>query len=752
MKNFIKPLMLSCALSSIALSSIAQIQGDVYRQSDVATVSRNGNDIPLAWSGGVNNPQFAMADLNRDGRTDIVVFEDYARVIKTYICTAPGKYKYDSKYESSFNNVQGYLKLIDFNRDNIPDLVHRGQSGVSISYGYYQDNILRFKFYKELYYYSGVGAGWVNCYVAPGDIPGMADVDGDGDIDIFAYRVLGTQIMLYRNCTVEDNLPLDSIKICLKDECWGRTFQDYQREQYLGVPCWQDGTTCKGCPEPEAKATHGSNTLCMIDIDNDGDLDYFNGNQDYEDIQFLYNGKAQYGVDSVIAQDTAWKSKGVTMNVPIFPGAYYLNVDHDGATDLVFSATAYGSENHSVVFYKNTGTNANKVFEFQTDQFLLDDMIDLGIGSYPIFYDYDKDGKKDLIIGSEGYYQYPANENISRLSLYKNTSTGKDNFSFEFVTDDFLNLSAKNYHGIAPAIGDIDNDTLDDLIIGHKDGTFSFYKNVAQSDTSQPIWQLAKDTMYDGRTGKVMDVGDYATPCLYDINGDGRKDLVSGNQWGELYFYSNYGTVPGFVGFEYKTDSLGGIGIKDLYEPYTYTAPYIGPTDDDGKDYLVIGTFWGELYRYTGFQNGANPAKYTLMDTVYSYLNVGKRAAPAFANLDNDNVGLHELVAGNLLGGVSFFRQFFKVGINDVNAVSNNVQVYPNPASNVINVSWDVEAAKGGVTVQLVSVTGQTVFSQQYGADIYNVAIPLDRLSSGVYYCTVHTSAGKAVKPVSVIK
>ena len=748
MKKIALFLTISC-LYSFGLQ--AQIQGDVYRQYNDAPVLNNGKRLAFAWAGGLNNPQFAMADLNRDGRNDLVVYESYSDVVKTFICTAPGKYKYDSWYESSFTGVLSYIKLIDFNNDKIPDLIHRGQDGVDVSYGYYANNVLKFRHYKNVKYYSSTSK-WTNVNVPYIDIPEMMDIDSDGDIDIFSYNWAGSQLIHYRNCRVEDNLPDDSISICLADECWGRAYQDFQREQFLGRLCYQDGVTCKGCSTPQAKNTHGSNTICFIDIDNDGDQDYFNGNQDYADIQFLYNGKAQFGVDSMVAQDTAWSSKGVTMKVPIFPAAFYLNVDHEGGSDLIFSSRAENTENHGVVYYKNVGVAPNKVFEYKTNTFLLDDMIDMGAGSYPLLYDFDKDGKKDLLVGSEGFYQYPANINVSKLALYRNTTVAKDSFSFELVTDDLLGLSSKNYQGIAPAVGDIDNDSLDDLVIGHTDGTFTFFKNTAVSDTLQPVWQLAKETMTDGRTGKLLKVQECATPCLYDIDGDGRKDLVSGSKTGQLVYFHNYGTFPGFSGFEHKTDSLGGINLAHIDATYFYSAPYIGSIDDDGNDYLMIGTIFGTIYKFTGFQNGANPANYTLLDKVYSYLDVGKRAAPAFANLDNDSVGLHELVVGNYNGGLSFYKQHFKVGINDVNKVTGNVEVFPNPSSDAISVRWEADMGKDGVSVHLISVTGQHVYAQKFGADVSSITIPLDNVPSGVYYCTVHTSTGKVVKPVSVIK
>lgn len=734
----------------LAQSSHAQFQGDVYRQYNDAKVKVGTNNIELPWTGGVNTPQLAMADLNLDGKEDIVLYEN-SLGIKTLIATTNGHYTYDSRYEAFFpSNVNGYVKLIDFNRDGIKDLVHRSSAGVGVYYGYYDIDTLKFKYYKDLYYNNGTGP--VSVYIPPGYIPALADVDYDGDIDIIAYESTGTLIGWYKNCQKEDGLPDDSIKICYADECWGRISQGYWREQLLGQGCYQGNTTCKGCPL--AKGTHGLNSLLLIDMDDDGDWDWFNSNESFSEIQFFYNGKAQFGgVDSAIAQDTMWSASGVKVYQPLYPGAFYVNVDHDKANDLIFTTLLDNTENYnSISFYKNVGTNTSKNFVFQKNTYLVDRMIDMGRCSYPCLYDMDKDGKKDLLLGSEGFYQPSTARNKSKLAYYRNTSPGEKSYSFNLESDDFLSLGAMNMEGASIAVGDLDNDTLDDLVIGHTDGTFTFFKNYASSNNTFPDWRLEQMQIQDAMALMPMDVGDYATPFIYDIDGDGKNDLISGNQNGDLYYYQNIGTKAGSISMKKVTQNLGGVKLIKDTEPYAFSVPYIGKMDDTEKDYLVIGCQWGRLYRYDGFQNGAMPGTYTMLDSQYSFLHAGRRSAPAFADLDKDPKHLYELVMGNELGGLNFYKQDFKVGIDVKIAEKSEVSVYPNPAKDMLIINWDKGFNKGGVSVKFISITGQEVGTALFDEHKASGRMSLSNYPPGLYYCIVQSGAQKNVQPVTILR
>lgn len=741
---------LFCAVVGIVTSTAQLAPGTIYLEHAAPpTVIANSRTQSSPWAGGADNPQMSLVDLNKDNVKDLVIFEP-RKGIKTFINTSSVSgnpvYVYKPEYAANFPEVIDYCIMRDYNNDNIPDLFHRGYSGVSISKGYYNSsNMLCFKFYKALYYYLPF-SGMVNVYVSPADFPIIDDVDNDGDIDVVSYDVLGTLMTFYRNCRIENGLPPDSFTVCVKDVCWGKVFQPWGRK-FDSYSCTKDGTTCK-----TTKTTHAANTLCLIDYDNDGDNDFFDGNLYYSDIQLLINGKKNYSYpeDTVVAQDTIWSSNGKTMNMPMMPLANWMDVDNDGDKDLLFSPKAENTENHKcIAYFKNIGSTSSPNYVYQSDTFMIEDMIDAGSGAYPVLYDYDKDGKLDLFVGNDGYYQ-PATTTIrTAIKYYHNESSGTQT-KFVLQTDDFLGQFASNSKGTAMSMGDLDGDGKDDLVIGKNDGTIQFFRNTAASATVQPVWQYV--TMLNDQYGTLkvdtgINGGGYATPFIYDIDNDGKKDIVCGSQRGKVaYFRNTGGSVPAMYRV---TDSLGGVGIQEDGNIYGFTAPYIGKIDNTGKEYLLVGSKSGILYRYDSVVAG-NYKKYNRLDSGYSSIRIYDRATPYVADINGD--GKYEMLVGNILGGVKMYEQYFNVGIAGLSFAKNGISVYPNPAKSIVHIVWKQEFVHDAVDISLVSVTGVKVWGGIISKDQTETEINVESLASGTYFCVVQSGSNKAITPISIVK
>jgi len=729
----------------LGLQANAQFQGEVYKyDSSVKVYDEHGTEKTLAWCGGFNNPQFAMGDLNHDGKQDLVIFER-SKGLRTFIntgITGHPNYVYAPKYEKNFPGVEGYLILADYNCDGVPDLWTGGFAGVAVWTGYYTAaSELSFKKYKDLSYNTTPGYS-ENIYVSVNDVPAVVDIDNDGDLDVVAFNDLGANnAWWYKNMQVEDTLPCDSLRMTLADAQWGRF-------NSLG---------------------HSGNCMSLIDMDGDGDKDMLDGHVLNNRLVYRENGKYPYGgVDSMISVDTAWGTHGYTINLAQWPAPFNVDIDQDGLKDLVIAPNGYGENYKCVTFMKNKGTAGVPDFVYQSDTFLVDKTIDCGQASFPFFYDYDKDGKPDLFIGSDGYYgpdSTPSGTLVSRITYYKNTST-PGHPSFTLQSSNFMGLDSFNFSGASIAIGDIDNDGKDDLVLGHSPNTasFSYFKNFAASNSVQPIWKLEQKELTND-SGNIIKVGGGASPCIYDIDKDGKPDLVSGCYNGSLYYYKNISTSAGTVNLKFMTKNLGDVSV-DKYGG-RYSTPFIGKIDNSSQQYLLCGSSSGLLYRYTGFQHGNVINPYLQLDTNYSFIDsshllilntggyYGFRSAPAIADIDGD--GKYEMVVGNVWGGLKIYKQDTLVSdtpsiVRNNIAVTPNVFIYPNPAKTFVSINWNTSFADKDIHITLVNVTGQKVAETTVSASAGHTQLSISNIPAGMYYCILRSEKNVKTVPLSIIR
>lgn len=737
--------------------------------TSVKVYDNAGHEKTLAWCGGFDNPQFNVADLNHDGINDLVVYERGVG-LRTFINRGTAghpEYRYAPEYARNFPPVDNYLVLADYNCDNIPDLFQSGIEGVAgfdVWKGYYNaGNQLCFTHYQQLYYDNDLSvSGSVNAYCNPGDVPAVVDIDNDGDLDFLAYDVFGSTVSFYKNEQVEDGLPCDSIRIKLRDNCWGKFYQGYQLPYHLNYSCDNSDLSFG----PGEKKTHTGNAICLLDMDGDGDKDYLGGNISFPYLVYCTNAKkgSLNNIDSMVFQDTMWQSTGTPVYLPQWPAAFNIDIDQDGKKDLLVAPNTKGENYKCIFYYKNTGSATTPVFVYQSDTFLIDKTIDVGTGAYPVFFDYNKDGKPDLFIGSDGYYQQGGTY-VSRISYYLNTST-PGNASFTLQTNNFLNLDTFKFRGAAPAIGDIDNDGKADLVLGHADGTLSYFTNTATSDAVPPIWTPAARTMQD-ITSTTINTGGYAAPFIYDLDKDGKPDLISGNYTGYVEYFQNVSVTPGVLQLKLINARLGGVKVDKPWAGHFNSVPFIGKIDTSGKDYLLVGSYSGLIHRYDGFQTGDTSSAYTMLDSAYSYIDTaylvtnnsatydigvydGLRSAPAVADVDGD--GKYEMVVGNLYGGLNFYKWDTAAPerVTDIGNVNSQIKIFPNPADNKITISWDASADMQHLDI--INMAGQLLLSRSLQTQLNSISIPTDILPPGLYVCVLLSNHQKYFRKFTILR
>jgi hypothetical protein len=491
---------------------------------------------------------------------------------------------------------------------------------------------------------------------------------------------------------------------------------------------------------------HTGSTFCILDLNGDKLLDLLLGDVDYPNLVALYNG-GNADTAKMTSYDWQYPPGDKTVDLFSMPGAFYDDFDFDGVNDLLvspFDPNPFLPENFtSNWLYHNDAGNDQPLFNLRTRSFLQDRMLDFGAGAYPVFFDVNNDGLKDLVVGNYGYYDtsyYDGSgilhsEHSGKLALLLNTGTSTQP-AFTFTERDFAGISSLNLIGIMPSFGDLDGDGDADMLLGSENGQVIYLENIAVS--GEPAVFSLSQPNYQG-----IDVGSFSTPQLFDLDRDNLPDLIIGEKGGNLNYYQNSGSLQNPV-FTFVTDSLGKINVTNYNVSLDgFSVPHFYRGADD-ITHLLAGSEQGEVFYYTGI-DGNLTGKFNLSDDIEGLLglqdvktDMGYRSAPALSDLDND--GIPELIAGNFSGGLEYFGLHDGTTVNNIlNGVPDekaDILVFPNPAKNQVKVIIPGLTNKDFVTLNLYNFQGQSVMS--YSGNYKDpLLINTEFLPAGIYFLNI---------------
>ncbi|AYN69208.1 CRTAC1 family protein [Euzebyella marina] len=229
------------------------------------------------------------------------------------------------------------------------------------------------------------------------------------------------------------------------------------------------------------------------------------------------------------------------------------------------------------------------------------------------FFDVDSDGDLDLMVGSGG--NQINEENTYSLRLYKNNGDGKFSKSNANLPSNFTNISV-----IEPY--DFDQDGDIDVFVGSRSvvGTYGvnpkhlFLENQGDGNFVDATEKLAFD---------LKDAGMVTDARWEDIDGDGKKDLITVADWGSPQIFKNSGRR--LAKLPSSLDSLKGwwntVETADL--------------DNDGDFDLILGN-QGTNVPYSA--TPSNPMKLWIND----YDNNGTLEQIVSRNYDGNDYPLHQ--------------------------------------------------------------------------------------------------------------
>jgi hypothetical protein len=656
-------------------------------------VERFSKPLVNPWAGGMNDPQFSKMDLNGDGTMDLVAFDRIGDKIMPFLKT-PGSTTdtgliFAPQYEGYFpKTLQNWVVMRDYDNNGIPDIFTWRSTGMKVYKGTFNGTQIVYNLVSPLVVYD-FGNFDVNIWVNVDDVPGLVDVNGDGDLDILTFGIAGCSVEYYENQTVEHAgdpaYVSDSLKFENYTLCWGNFCEDASTNALLcNFSCKGEGGTGGNTggglviQVPGEGARHTGSTLYTLDYEDDNDIDLLLGDISFNNMVLALNsGDSSFA--NACAYDSIFPLCDVPVDLPVFPAAYGYDVNEDGLEDMLVSPNARGGARdvHNVLHYKKVPDPLCR-YRYQTDSFMTGQILDFGTDAKPVFFDFNNDGKKDIVVGNYGYFR-PFQTVMSDLALLDNI--GSDTIpAFRVRSVDWQNLSQYNLVGISPAFGDLDGDGKADMVIGELNGFLHFFKNTGVSQASFP--NMTQPNFFN------MDAGQYSTPLLYDLNGDSLLDIVCGKRDGRINYYWNMGTTtaPVFHADSVNT-TLGGINVTEpgFTEGFSFPSIY---RDSAAQMHILVGNQRGNVYEYLIDTANLRSGTFTLLDTNVMKYDVGAKATVSVADINND--GYLEYMCGNGRGGVQMFSDSLwdtstiqiidTTGIMDINW--GGMQLFPNPATN----------------------------------------------------------------------
>ncbi len=256
----------------------------------------------------------------------------------------------------------------------------------------------------------------------------------------------------------------------------------------------------------------------LVDIDRDGDLDLFIGNNVGNTLFFRNTapaGASDPGYAAAITNPFGISSVGFSAT-PTF-----VDIDGDGDLDL-FVGDFYGNTR----FFRNQATSGSSTPAFAAGQLNPFFITDSGDNSAPAFADLDGDGDLDLYIGTRsGNIRFL--RNIGSATNPSFTAGPGNPFGISNVGSD-----AK------PKFVDLDHDGDLDLFVSNSAGTTFFFRNTGS--TTAPGFAAPVSNPFG-----IENVGGFAVPSLGDADGDGDVDLFLGVvEGGTTFFFRNTAPPP----------------------------------------------------------------------------------------------------------------------------------------------------------------------------------------------------------------
>ncbi|MEP2023879.1 MAG: T9SS type A sorting domain-containing protein [Reichenbachiella sp.] len=662
---------------------------------------KNNQTLELAFTGGINSAQYHTIDLDGDGDLDLVLFDRSADKINCFENTGTA-YIYQPYFEFLFpENIQHWMILADYDCDGFKDLFTYTGQGIRVFRNISSNNSVSWELVAEPLKTLG-SSSKINLLFNPTDIPSIADLDNDGDLDILGFDFASSsQIEFHKNHSVENE---------------GSCGLDFVRETRSYGDIWDCGCDNFTIDEPcssSGRILHaGGKALLSLDYNSDGLMDLVLSQETCENLSYAENN-GSLNSPSFASFDNAFPLFSSNLNFTSFPTGGYEDVTFDGQKDLIVSSNVRSNTFREIDFksssllFENSESSSNQ-FE-NSIPFLQDQMIDVGEHAYPAIADIDGDGNNDLIIGNVGSLNN--NDFISSLTYYRSTQSG-----LEWVTDDLYDLSTLGLTELKPQFVDINGDQKLDLVFSALDESFRstlFY--IRNNGSTLETLELSQLQFIEFNFSRLDDF------TLDYINDDDLPDLLLGISNGRLDYYINTGTSTHPM-FTLETEGFLNI-VADGDKSNLSVAT--GAIDDiDGTD-LITTDRTGKMLIYSDFHSGNSVPQESIIklnsSSVLVSTRFGRISKPAFGEL----LGRVVIAVGSIQGGL---RLLSTSTAEDENKLSITAFPVPTLSDRIVNFQSNMADTR----LEIYSLTGHKVAEVFLTAHI-KTSLDLGFLQDGLY-------------------
>lgn len=667
---------------------------------------KNSTPLNNVFSGGHNNPEFQFIDVTGDGKKELFLLDSDGSVsyyVNEGTVSSPDYHLYAIPFQGI--EFKDWFFFTDIDNDGDKDyFTGRG------------DNYIRFYrnngsaeapfFTKEIDTLRDVNGEPVFSESACN--PVFTDVDADGDYDLISGNSSGS-LSFIENTGSALNFRFT-----------------FRTTQWLNIIIIGGGS-----PAGFHDNRHGASSIDFADIDNDGDNDMIWGDFFSTSLYYLENNGTAAS-PSYFVKHSFYPSNSDSLITSGFNMPRFTDFDGDGDFDLIVSVLYDPSVPQSLIYYRNAGTPAVPDFRKVTEDYF--STVDFGIQSAPVFCDIDGDGDFDLFTGS-------ANNPNGSIHYFENTGS---RFSplFQYRTDTFAGITGELT--IVPSFADVDSDGDYDLVTGRFDGKLMFYRNTGTAQN--PSFTAGQFLTENGNTD--IDAGLYSRPFLFDYDSDGDIDIICGAFNGRFTLYRNDAgnfTSP----FTKDITYFQNLDVGDNSSPFMFNLT------GDEKPELITGNRAGSVLVLSNTGTVINPVWNPQQFNLPGGF-AGSELSPWISDFDGDSDP--DFIFGNYRGGLIFFRndEILSAAENFTVPEKFSVSAYPNPFNSGTKISFSLRKS-AGVRYFITNINGERIFQSDYmfmSDGTHTLPVDFAKLSapSGIYIFTLTTGKATAQSKLVYIK